>query len=53
VPDAEIRNGGMPAPTKVVANVGSVEKPQEIHHASVAKKKTQEHEYIFFALGQL
>jgi hypothetical protein len=52
VPDTEIRSGGMPAPTKVVANVWSVGKPPKLHRAWVARSKNQE--YIgFFALGKL
>ena len=38
---AEIRSDGMPAPTKVITNVWSIEKPQKRHHASVAKQNQE------------
>jgi len=39
LPDTEIRSGGMPAPTKVVANVWSVGKPPKLHRALGGKIK--------------
>ena len=42
LPDAEIRSGGTPAPTKVVTNVWSDEKPRKIHGFPVATSKPRE-----------